>query len=196
MKRKDRVDNPQSLLHLADLLSILNPLPAGRNLTLPAVERQRLFEIIRHMKHKATVIETFPHSFDAGVTALFKSPHGPSKISAAVVLANDLSLPLYRIDLSRVVSKYIGETEKNLERLFEAAEQSDMVLFFDEADPLFGKRSEVKDSHDRYSNGEVAYFFQRLESLRGVDILATNLKRAFPGHFLDLLKSVPRFQAR
>ena len=102
---------------------------------------------------------------------------------AAEVIANDLRLELYRIDLSAVVSKYIGETEKNLRRLFDAAEQGGAILFFDEADALFGKRSEVKDSHDRYANIEINYLLQRMEAYRGLAILATNMKSALDPAF-------------
>jgi SpoVK/Ycf46/Vps4 family AAA+-type ATPase len=112
---------------------------------------------------------------------------------AAEVLANDLQLNLYRIDLSSVVSKYIGETEKNLRRLFDAAEDGGMILFFDEADALIGKRSEVQDSHDRYANIEVNYLLQRIESYRGLAILATNMKDALDSAFLRRLRFIVNF---
>jgi len=109
------------------------------------------------------------------------------------VLAKILDLDLYRIDLSSVVNKYIGETEKNLRRLFDAAEDSGVVLFFDEADALFGKRSEVKDSHDRYANIEVSYLLQRMEAYRGLAILTTNLKTALDTAFLRRLRFIVQF---
>nr|WP_206602808.1 ATP-binding protein [Leptolyngbya ohadii] len=112
---------------------------------------------------------------------------------AAEVIANDLQLHLYRIDLSAVVSKYIGETEKNLRRLFDAAEAGGAILLFDEADALFGKRSEVKDSHDRYANIEINYLLQRMESYRGLAILATNLKNALDTAFLRRLRFIVDF---
>ena len=112
---------------------------------------------------------------------------------AAEVLAHELGLDLYRIDLSAVVSKYIGETEKNLRRLFDAAEDGGAILFFDEADALFGKRSEVKDSHDRYANIEVNYLLQRMEAYRGLAILATNMKDALDPAFLRRLRFVVDF---
>jgi SpoVK/Ycf46/Vps4 family AAA+-type ATPase len=112
---------------------------------------------------------------------------------AAEVLAQELGLSLYRIDLSAVVSKYIGETEKNLRKLFDAAEGGGAILFFDEADALFGKRSEVKDSHDRYANIEVNYLLQRLESFSGLAILATNMKGALDSAFLRRLRFVINF---
>ena len=113
----------------------------------------------------------------AGVTALFSGPSGAGKTMAAEVIANELGLRLYRIDLSAVVSKWIGETEKNLERLFRAAPRSNAILFFDEADSVFGKRSEVRDSHDRYANLEVSFLLQKMEHYTGVAILATNLRQ-------------------
>ena len=113
-----------------------------------------------------------------GISALFAGESGTGKTMAAEVIADELGLDLYRIDLSAVVSKYIGETEKNLRRLFDAAEDGGAILFFDEADALFGKRSEVKDSHDRYANIEINYLLQRMEAYRGLAILATNMKTA------------------
>jgi SpoVK/Ycf46/Vps4 family AAA+-type ATPase len=113
---------------------------------------------------------------------------------AAEVIANDLRLNLYRIDLSGVVSKYIGETEKNLRKLFDAAEQGGAILLFDEADALFGKRSEVKDAHDRYANIEVNYLLQRMEAFTGLAVLATNLKSALDPAFLRRLRFVVNFQ--
>jgi hypothetical protein len=125
-----------------------------------------------------------------GVTALFAGPSGVGKTMAAEVIASELSLDLCRIDLSGVISKYIGETERNLKRVFDAAEAGGAVLFFDEADALFGKRSEVKDSHDRYANIEVSYLLQRMEAYRGLAILATNLKSHLDAAFLRRLRYV------
>jgi SpoVK/Ycf46/Vps4 family AAA+-type ATPase len=112
---------------------------------------------------------------------------------AAEVMANELHLDLYRIALSSVVSKYIGETEKNLRRVFDAAEDSGAVLLFDEADALFGKRSEVRDSHDRYANIEVSYLLQRMEAYRGLAILTTNMKAALDTAFQRRLRFVVQF---
>jgi SpoVK/Ycf46/Vps4 family AAA+-type ATPase len=128
-----------------------------------------------------------------GITALFTGESGTGKTMAAEVLANDLGLDLYRIDLSGVVSKYIGETEKNLRRLFDAAEHGGVLLFFDEADALFGKRSEVRDSHDRYANIEVNYLLQRMESYRGLAILATNMRSALDSAFTRRLRFIVPF---
>ena len=128
-----------------------------------------------------------------GITALFAGESGTGKTMAAEVIAGDLGLDLFRIDLSAVVSKYIGETEKNLRAVFDAAEAGGAVLLFDEADALFGKRSEVKDSHDRYANLEVAYLLQRMESYRGLAILTTNLRSNVDRAFLRRLRFVVQF---
>ena len=128
-----------------------------------------------------------------GLSALFAGESGTGKTMAAEVIANELRLHLYRIDLSAVVSKYIGETEKNLRRLFDAAEQGGAILFFDEADALFGKRSEVKDSHDRYANIEINYLLQRMEAFRGLAILATNMKSALDPAFMRRLRFIVNF---
>jgi len=126
-------------------------------------------------------------------TALFVGAPGSGKTTAAEALANNLALDLFHIDLSRVVSKYIGETEKNLERAFAAAEVEGAVLLFDEADALFGKRSEVKDSHDRYANIEVKYLLQRMEGFAGLAILATNRKQSIDPAFIRRLRFVVEF---
>jgi SpoVK/Ycf46/Vps4 family AAA+-type ATPase len=128
-----------------------------------------------------------------GITALFAGASGTGKTMAAEVLAHELKLDLYRIDLSAVVSKYIGETEKNLKRVFDAAEEGGALLLFDEADALFGKRSEVKDSHDRYANIEVSYLLQRMEAYRGLAILTTNMKEALDKAFLRRIRFVVQF---
>ncbi|WP_145963000.1 ATP-binding protein, partial [Mangrovicoccus ximenensis] len=114
---------------------------------------------------------------------------------AAGAVARALGLPLFRVDLAGMVSKYIGETEKNLDRLFAAADHADVVLFFDEADAIFGQRSEVQDSHDRYANLEVSYLLQRLEAFEGVSILATNLAQNIDAAFLRRIDMVVEFPA-
>ncbi len=129
-----------------------------------------------------------------GITALFTGESGTGKTMAAEVIAGELRLNLYRIDLSAVVSKYIGETPKNLRKLFDAAEQGGAILFFDEADALFGKRSEVKDSHDRYANIEINYLLQRMEAFGGLAILATNMKSALDPAFMRRLRFKVNFQ--
>ena len=128
-----------------------------------------------------------------GISALFSGASGVGKTMAAEVIAHDLKLDLYRIDLAGVVSKYIGETEKNLRSVFDAAERSGAILFFDEADALFGKRSEVKDSHDRYANIEINYLLQRMEDYRGLAILATNMRGSMDAAFTRRLRFIVDF---
>jgi adenylate kinase family enzyme len=130
---------------------------------------------------------------EGGITVLFAGPPGTGKTMAAEIMAQQLKLPMYRIDLSQVVNKYIGETEKNLKRIFDAAEISDMVLFFDEADALFGKRTDVNDSRDRYANLEVSYLLERMERFKGLAILATNRKRDLDEAFMRRLRYVIDF---
>jgi len=153
---------------------------------LPADHGDRLRELAARYRHRSTVYDRwgFRVRESTGLVGLFAGPSGTGKTLAAEVVAGDLGLDLYKIDLSSVVSKYIGETEKNLERIFAAAVAGDLVLFFDEADALFGKRSEVSDAHDRYANIEVAYLLQRLESYDGLVVLATNLQRNIDQAFL------------
>ena len=153
--------------------------------------------IARQVRHRATVYEQWGFAAQngrgLGISALFAGDSGTGKTLAAEVLAGDLGLDLYRIDLSAVVSKYIGETEKNLERLFKAAETSGAVLLFDEADALFGKRSEVKDSRDRYANIEVSYLLQRMETYRGLAILTSNFKTALDTAFHRRFRFIVHF---
>ena len=129
----------------------------------------------------------------AAVGALFVGAKGTGKTMAAEVVANQLAVPFHRVDLSTVVSEYIGETEKNIRRIFDAAEESGALLFFDEADALFGKRSEVKDAHDRYANLEVGYFVERLESYPGLTILATGIKENIDSGFLRRIRFMVDF---
>lgn len=167
------------------------------DLVLGDDEEALLRSISAQVRHRLTVLEDWGFADrlnrGMGVAALFAGESGTGKTMAAEVLARDLHLDLYRIDLSQVVNKYIGETEKNLRKLFDAADESGVILFFDEADALFGRRSEVKDSHDRYANIETNYLLQRLESYRGLAILATNLKSSLDVAFLRRLRFVVDF---
>ena len=133
------------------------------------------------------------YSRGLGLTALFAGASGTGKTLAAEVLAHSLDLDLHQIDLAGLVSKYIGETEKNLKRVFDAAEDSGAMLLFDEADALFGKRTEVKDSHDRYANLEVSYLLQRMEAYRGLAILTTNMRHAIDSAFLRRIRFIVEF---
>jgi hypothetical protein len=164
---------------------------------LPELQMQTLRDIAIHTRNRAKVCDEWgfakQSSRGLGLSALFSGPSGTGKTLAAEILANEMRLDLFRIDLSAVVSKYIGETEKNLRRVFDAAEEGGAVLLFDEADALFGKRSEVKDSHDRYANVEVSYLLQRMEAYRGLAILTTNMKDALDPAFLRRLRFVVHF---
>lgn len=167
------------------------------DIVLPETETALLLEIAGQVEQRSLVYEDWGWrqrmNRGLGISALFAGESGTGKTMAAEVLANALHLNLYRIDLSAVVSKYIGETEKNLRRLFDAAEGSGAILFFDEADALFGKRSEVKDSHDRYANIEINYLLQRMEAYRGLAILATNMKSALDSAFVRRLRFIVNF---
>jgi SpoVK/Ycf46/Vps4 family AAA+-type ATPase len=151
-----------------------------QDIVLPDDQITLLREIVATIRGRPKVLEEWgvvrKLASSAGVTVLFAGPPGTGKTMAAEVIASELGLDLYKIDLSTVVSKYIGETEKNLERIFGEAQNSNAILFFDEADAIFGKRSEVKDAHDRYANIEISYLLQRMEAYDGVTILATNLR--------------------
>jgi AAA+ superfamily predicted ATPase len=151
------------------------------DIILPKDQMEQLREICSYMKHYQTVYGDWGFgrriSLGLGLNVLFAGPSGTGKTMAAEILAGELGLDLYKIDLSSIVSKYIGETEKNLDRVFREGQISNAILFFDEADALFGKRSEVRDSHDRYANVEVAYLLQRMEEYDGAVILATNLRK-------------------
>ncbi|MGZ3460212.1 MAG: ATP-binding protein, partial [Archangium sp.] len=167
------------------------------DLRLSEAQMRQLAEVELHVRRRLLVHETWGFSpggwRGTGTTALFSGPSGTGKTLAAEVLAHQLGLDLYRIDLSGVVSKYIGETEKNLRKMFDAAESGGAVLLFDEADALFGKRGEVKDSHDRYANIEVSYLLQRMESFHGLAILTTNLKAGLDAAFVRRLRFIVDF---
>ena len=171
----------QSSRKLGELARKITPHYAWGDIVLPPERMAQLVEIVNHLKYRARVYEEwgFDHklAMGKGLNVLFAGPSGTGKTMAADVMAGELGLDLYKIDLSSVVSKYIGETEKNLARIFEEAETSNAILFFDEADALFGKRSEVRDSHDRYANIEISYLLQRMEEYDGMAILATNLNK-------------------
>jgi len=167
------------------------------DLVLPEKQRETLRQLSIHVRRRSEVYESWGFASKGarglGISALFAGPSGTGKTMAAEVLANELRLDLFRIDLSQVVSKYIGETEKNLSRVFNAADEGAAILLFDEADALFGKRSEVKDSHDRYANIEVSYLLQRMEAYRGLAILTTNRKFALDQAFLRRIRFVVEF---
>ena len=181
-----------------DLAQRIEPTATWKDLALPAAQLEILREIAARISQQATVNHDSgileKTSSSVGTAALFAGLSGTGKTMAAKVLANELKLDLYRIDLSQVVSKYIGETEKNLDRIFDEAEQRDAILLFDEADALFGCRTEISDSHDRYANFvEISYLLQRMEAYSGLAILTTNTKEALDTAFLGRIRFVVEF---
>ena len=182
---------------LQDLAQQIVSRATWADIVLPEAQMRTLHTISQQLRQRARVCDDWGFAEKStrglGLSALFAGPSGTGKTMAAEILANELELDLFRIDLSAVVSKYIGETEKNLRRVFDAAEEGGAVLLFDEADALFGKRSEVKDSHDRYANVEISYLLQRMEAYRGLAILTTNMKEALDPAFLRRLRFVVQF---
>ncbi len=187
----------QARPRLEDLAMRTESAVTWEDLVLPPLQVQTLKTISAHLRQRVRVYGHWGFSSKSrrglGISALFAGESGTGKTLAAEVLANELRLDLYRIDLSQVVSKYIGETEKNLRRIFDAAEDGGAILLFDEADALFGKRSEVKDSHDRYANIEVSYLLQQMDVHRGLAILTSNMKSALDPAFLRRIRFVIQF---
>jgi hypothetical protein len=181
---------------IGDLAQPVDARFAFEEIMLPPRQTRELREIIKAMRALTRVHYEWGTARawnESGLCALFAGPPGTGKTMAAEVIARELDLPMYRIDLSQVVNKYIGETEKNLRRLFDAADASDVILFFDEADALFGKRTEVKDAHDRYANLEISYLLERMERFKGLGVLATNRKQDLDEAFLRRLRFVVDF---
>jgi hypothetical protein len=188
----------QSRHGLGQLAQRVRPWGAWDDLVLPPGSLRRLRGIMDFLRHGDTVFRDWGLGGKVaswgGVTAMFAGPPGTGKTLSASLIAQALGLELFRIDLAGVVSKYIGETEKNLDKVFRAAYRSNAVLFFDEADALFGKRTEVKDAHDRYANVETSYLLQKLEAFDGLAVLATNLKKNIDAAFMrriDVLVDFP-----
>jgi hypothetical protein len=178
----------QARRQVSNMIKQIEPKAGWENLVLPPAQLALLHSITAHVKQRYKVYQEWgfavKHTRGLGTCVLLAGPSGTGKTLTAEVLAKELQLDLYQVDLSAVISKYIGETEKNLEKVFSEAESSGAVLLFDEADALFGKRSEVKDSRDRYANIEVGYLLQRIESYRGLSILTTNLKDSIDDAFI------------
>jgi hypothetical protein len=183
-------------IELGDLAQKISPRFQDEQIFLPPKQSKIFNEILismtslSHVHHNWGTAKAWNES---GISVLFAGAPGTGKTMAAEVLANRLNLPVYRIDLSQVVNKYIGETEKNLKRLFDAADKTDLILFFDEADSLFGRRTEVKDAHDRYANLEISYLLERMERFKGMAILATNRKKDLDDAFLRRLRYIIDF---
>jgi AAA+ superfamily predicted ATPase len=189
-----RAHSGQALTSLARKIS---PRSTWNDLILPSEGLTQLQEICHQVKHHHLVCGQWGFeeklSLGKGLNALFSGSPGTGKTMAAEVIAKELHLDLYKIDLSQVVSKYIGETEKNLERIFTAAQSANAILLFDEADALFGKRSEVKDAHDRYANLEIAYLLQKMEEYEGVTLLTTNLRQNLDEAFTRRIRFIVEF---
>jgi AAA+ superfamily predicted ATPase len=187
----------QSNRRLGALAQKITPHYKWGDIILPADRLRSLREICHAVTYRSRVYDDWGFdrklSLGKGLNVLFAGPSGTGKTMAAEVIAAELGLDLYKIDLSTVVSKYIGETEKNLARIFTEAETSNAILFFDEADALFGKRSEVRDAHDRYANIEVGYLLQKMEEYEGVVILATNLRKNMDDAFVRRMHCTVEF---
>ncbi len=187
----------QSRPRLDELAQSVETSATWEDLILPSKEKFVLHDIAAHVRQRLTVYEKWGFAGRSrrglGISALFAGTSGTGKTMAAEVLGNELQLDVYRVDLSSVIDKYIGETEKNLKRIFDAAEGGGVILLFDEADALFGKRTEVKDSHDRHANVGVSYLLQRMEAYRGLAVLTTNLKNSLDQAFLRRLRFVIQF---
>ena len=194
LKSGARAQNAAGLERLARRIQ---PAVGFADLVLPPDAMAQLRELLTRARHREQVLDVWkmggPSARRRGLTALFAGPSGTGKTMAAEVLAGELGLDLYTVDLATVVDKYVGETEKNLDRIFAEAERINGVILFDEADALFGKRSEVSDAHDRYANVEVAYLLQRMELFEGIAILATNLRANLDEAFTRRLDSLVDF---
>lgn len=182
---------------LGPMAAKVAPVYTWNDIVLPGEQVEQLRDICNQVRFRHVVLGTWGFdrklSMGKGVSALFSGPPGTGKTMAAEILANDLGLDLYKIDLSQVVSKYIGETEKNLNRVFDEARAGNLILFFDECDALFGKRTEVRDAHDRYANIEISYLLQKMEEHTGLSILATNLKQNLDAAFTRRLTFMVEF---
>ncbi|MCE8425217.1 MAG: ATP-binding protein [Candidatus Methanoperedens sp.] len=187
----------QSNKNLSSLAKNITPRYTWNDIVLPKDLREQLKEVSGHIKHKGKVYADWGFdnklSLGKGLNVLFSGPSGAGKTMAAEILAHEAGLDMYKIDLSTLVSKYIGQTEKNLSKIFHEAQTSNAILFFDEADALFGKRSEVKDSHDRYANIEINYLLQKMEEYEGIVILASNFKSNIDEAFLRRIHFVIEF---
>ncbi len=187
----------QVVMQLDTLASQVKPAYTWNDLVLPAAQIALLQEACTHVKFKHMVYQQWGFdkvvAYGKGLAMLFSGPPGTGKTMAAQVVANQLHMEMYKIQLSQVVSKYIGETEKNLRKIFEEAKDANCILFFDETDALFGKRSEVKDSHDRYANIETAYLLQQIEEFDGVTIMASNLLQNIDSAFIRRINFIISF---
>lgn len=206
--KRDDVDHPEyerfiaackavASEHISHLADRIEPVFNLDDVVLPADRKQQLFEIVDNIRFAARVLDGWKFRdqlpYGRGVTALFCGSSGTGKTMAAIGIARRLGIQLLRLDLSRVVSKYLGEIEKNIDRVFSDAQRSGSAILIDEAEALLGKRSEVRDSHDRYANIEVAYLLQRMEAYDGLAILTTNMRQNLDAAFLRRLRFIVEF---
>jgi adenylate kinase family enzyme len=186
----------EAMIEMDNLAQLVSPRFALNELILPPKQAAQFVDIV-HAMRALTVVHyhwgTARVWNESGLSVLFCGSPGTGKTMSAEVLAQELKLPMYRIDLSQVVNKYIGETEKNLKRIFDAAELQECILFFDEADALFGKRTDVKDAHDRFANIEISYLLERMERFKGLAILATNRRKDLDEAFMRRLRYLIEF---
>ncbi len=199
LKRENlyRACRRQLVMHLGDHVSRIRTQYQWNDLVLPARQKEALKSACNQVEFSHQVYDLWGFdkkiAYGKGVSMLFYGPPGTGKTMGAQVIANQLSMELYKVDLSSVMSKYIGETEKNLGKIFDEVKKSRSILFFDEADALFGKRTEVKDSHDKYANAETAYLLQKIEEYQGIVILATNYMQNFDEAFKRRIKFIIEF---
>lgn len=183
----DKHDISGQTFPLNDFATYIQPGATWKDLNVPETIRSQINDIVTQAK-------AFQTSFsDKGLNILFSGPSGTGKTLSARILAAELGMDLYRVDLAAVINKYIGETEKNLNAIFDAAKVSNAILYFDEADALFGKRTEINDTHDRFANMEVNYLLQRIESYAVVVILASNLKQDIDPALIRRMRYVVEF---
>jgi len=186
----------EGAFQLEDIAQRLEPRFSWQDLTLPQDELAQLKDVCIEASeiHQAGRQWGVNRKlYGKGLSVLFSGSPGNAKTMAAQVIAAELKMPVYRVDLGAVVSKYVGETEQKLKKIFDAADRSDAVLFFDEADALFGKRSQVSDAHDRYANAETAYLLQSMEEHNSVAILATNRRENLDPAFIRRMRFVVEF---
>lgn len=193
----DGISNKEGAFQLGDIAQRVEPRFSWEDLTLPQGTMSQLKDICNQARESHQVFREsgFDRKFShgKGLSVLFSGPSGSSKTMAAEVIASDLNMPLYSIDLGAAVSKYIGETEKNLVKVFDSAEATNAVLLFDEADALFGKRTKVSDSCNRYTNVETGYLLQRIEEHTGITIMATNMRQNLDQAFMRRMRFVVDF---
>lgn len=195
-RRGNKAHDTQHVSRLKEFADRLDLIGSWAQVPLPESDCKRLREIANRIKYMRVTAESSAKAVEraASATVLFIGPNSTGKTMAAAMLANELDCDLYRVDLSRVVSGYIGETEKNLRRVLDAAAESGAILLFDEADALFGKRTEVKDSHNRYANIETSYLLERMEASCGLVLLATNMRTEFDESFASRFDCIVEFR--